>query len=87
MSTKFDNAVRTCILLSLKLVPLIPLCHDALLLSVQECTKLQKESLNCLIRNEKHKSACQQFFDRYKKCIKDRHERTIAERRARFNAA
>ncbi|KAE9012285.1 hypothetical protein PF005_g27896 [Phytophthora fragariae] len=49
-----------------------------------ECAKLQRESLNCLINNEDNKNVCQPFFDRYKKCLKDRRDREIAERRARL---
>ncbi|RMX69940.1 hypothetical protein KXD40_009664 [Peronospora effusa] len=49
-----------------------------------ECAKLQRESLNCLMDNPDKKHLCQAFFDRYKKCLKDRREREITERRARF---
>uniref|UniRef100_K3WG07 CHCH domain-containing protein n=1 Tax=Globisporangium ultimum (strain ATCC 200006 / CBS 805.95 / DAOM BR144) TaxID=431595 RepID=K3WG07_GLOUD len=52
-----------------------------------ECTKLQKESLQCLIENEDTRENCTAFFDRYKKCLKNRRDREIAEKKARFQRA
>ncbi|KAL7689845.1 putative cysteine alpha-hairpin motif superfamily [Plasmopara halstedii] len=51
-----------------------------------ECSQLQKESLDCLIKNPDNKHICQLFFERYKKCLKDRRDREIAERKARFQS-
>ncbi|TYZ67577.1 hypothetical protein PybrP1_010809 [[Pythium] brassicae (nom. inval.)] len=34
-----------------------------------ECTKLQKESLKCLLENEDTRENCTAFFDRYKRCL------------------
>ena len=48
-----------------------------------ECDELRQASLKCLYSNPDEKEKCQGFFDNYKQCKKDLHERTIAERRKR----
>ncbi|GLE04146.1 hypothetical protein PINS_up013057 [Pythium insidiosum] len=51
-----------------------------------ECTQLQKESLKCLmgeLTTTGRRDACQEFFDRYRQCTKERQERLAEERRRR----
>lgn len=35
------------------------------------CEESRQASINCVLRNQKDKSVCQEFFDAYRECTKD----------------
>jgi hypothetical protein len=46
---------------------------------ITDCKQQQSESLNCIQENYDQKNVCQPFFDRYKACRKEEHDRILEE--------